>query len=234
MQIKNKDLALYLGFKLNKIGNEFSSDELEQLKELVINQYNSFNEFCEVDLDVLNFTKNLERLELKNFEITDEIINKIKNIDTLNKLSLDHCLIDDFNKIGDMDVDFLEIFNNKFLRTNFLKNKNYKGLLLSDSLSIDIENIKDMNNLSILNLTNSNIVNPSLIGNLKSLKILHIEKTDIEDITFLKDLPKLSEVGIDRDLYDYSYDIVSQLEDKDVLFLEKGIVPIKLENRKYR
>lgn len=234
MQIKNKDLALFLDLKLNKIGNEFSSDELEKLKELVLNQYNIFNEFSEVDIEVLDFTKNLESLDLKNFEITDEIIDKIKKIETLKKLSLDHCLIEDFNKIGDIDVDYLGISNNKFLNTDFLKNKSYKGLMLSDSLSLDIENIKDMDNLKILNLSNSNIVNPSLISDLKSLNILHIENTDIKDISFLKELPELNEVGIDKKLYDYSYDIVSQLEDKDVLFLEKGIVPIKLENRKYR
>ena len=53
MKIRNKNLALYLDFKLNKIGDEFTVSELEELKEFSLNQLNDFGEYEEVDLEIL-------------------------------------------------------------------------------------------------------------------------------------------------------------------------------------
>ena len=227
MKIRNKDLALYLGFKLNKIGNEFTVEELSNLKELSIDQLNTFGEYEEVDIEVLDNVPNVETLTFKNYKITDELLEKIKKLKNLKSIKFDRCLIDDFNKIGELDVEYLSITNNCFLRTDFLKGKDkYKGLVLTDSDLIDIENIKDMKNLEILYVSNSEVVNPDEIGNLENVQVLHIENTEIEDISFMKKMKNLSKVGIDKKLYIGCLDVAQELEEKGVAFLENGFVPI--------
>ncbi len=227
MKIRNKDLALYLGFRLNKIGDEFTIEELSDLKELVIDQLNFVGEYEEVDIDVLDNVPNVETLTFKNFQITDEIIEKIKKFKNLKTLKFDRCIIDDFDKIGEIDVEYLAITRNAFLRTDFLRGKNgYKVLELTDSDLIDIDNLIDMKNLERLYISNSDVENYKELGELENLKVLHIENTNIEEIGFMRDLNKLSEVGIDKKLYHSCYDVVVELQDRNVIFLENGFVPI--------
>lgn len=226
MKIRNDNLALYLGFKLNKIGNEFTAQELSNLKELNMNQLNDFEEYEDIDLEVLDYTPNLETLVLKNFEITPELINKLKNIKNLKSVSFERCIIDDFNLIRELDVDYLAITKNAFLRTDFLKGKKYKALVLTDSDLIDIDNIKDMEGLETLYVSNSNVKNPELIGNFSNLSILHIENSNIEDISFLKNMNNLRSLGINRNLYEMSKDTVNCLKERKVDFLDNGYIPI--------
>lgn len=234
MQIKNKDLAIYLGFKLNKIGNVFSEEELKELKELNLNQLDGFGDYQEIDIEVLDYASNLETLVLRNFEINDEIINKLKKMNNLKSISLDSCLIDDFNKIGELDLDYLSITNNRFLTTDFLKGKQYRGLIITDSDLIDINNIKDMAELEFLHISNSHVTNSEQIKNLKNLNIVHIEHSDIKDISFLQELPNLKTVGIDKEMYNNNTKTVVELENRNVEFLEDGLVPINEDNNKIK
>jgi Leucine-rich repeat (LRR) protein len=226
MKIRNENLALYLGFKLNKIGNEFTTEELGGLTELNLNQLNEFGEQEEVDVEVLDYTPNLETLTLRNFEITDELIEKIKKMPNLKSIAFDRCIISDFSKIGEIDVDYLSITNNRFLTTDFLKGKNYKALILNDSDNIDIANIADMEGLEVLYVTNSHVENPDMIGKLKNIRTLHIENSDIEDISFMGDMENLTTVGLDRDAYVRSEGTVTKLLDRDVRFYDNGFIPI--------
>lgn len=225
MKIRNKDLAIYLGFKLNKIGDEYSPLELSNLKELELNHFNSFNEYVDVDIEILNYTSNLESLTLKNFEITDEIIDAIKKYERLKLLSINHCIAD-FEKIAQIDVDYLSITDNALLRTDYFKDKNYKGLIVTDSDLIDIDNITHMKDLEFLHISNSNVVNYEKIENLKNLSTLHFDETNISNISFLLKLPNIKTVSLDKELYMKNIDIVNKLKEKDVLFIEKGYLPI--------
>jgi len=226
MKIRNENLALYLGFKLNKIGNEFTTEELGELTELNLNQLNEFGEKEEVDVEVLDYTPNLETLTLRNFEITDELIERIKKMPNLKSIAFDRCLISDFSKIGEINVDYLSISNNRFLTTDFLKGKKYKGLILNDSDNIDIANIADMEGLEVLYVTNSHVENPNMIGKLKDLRTLHVENSDIEDISFMQELEKLDTVGLDREMYVRSGSTINTLLDREVRFYENGYIPI--------
>ena len=69
--IDNSELANYLMFKLDKLENEFSEEELEQIEELVLNPYDINEEYHELDLDVLKYFKNLQTISFSNLLITD-------------------------------------------------------------------------------------------------------------------------------------------------------------------
>ena len=229
MQIKNNDLAIYLGFKLNKIGNEFTTSELSTLKELNMNQLDGFGEYQDIDLEVLDYTNNLESLVLKNFEITDDILDKLKKMNNLKSISFESCIIDDFNKIGELDIDYLSITENAHLRTDFLKDKKYRGLILDDSDLIDISNIHNMPDLELLHVSNSHVVNQDLLENLTNLSIIHVENSDINDISFLESLPKLITVGLDKEIYDNNLSTVTYLENNGVKILDQGLIPMNEE-----
>ena len=227
MKIRNKNLALYLGFKLKKIGDEFTVEELSELKELAINQLNDFGEYEEVDIEVLDNVPNVETLTFRNYRVTDELIERIKKLKNLKSIMFERCLIDDFDKIGELDVEHLSITKNCNLRTDFLRGKTkYKSLFLTDSDLIDIENLKGMDNLETLYISNSDVKNPEDIGTLGNVSVLHIENTNIEDISFMRNMEKLRSVGIDKRLYISCNDVVNELEDRNVEFLENGFIPL--------
>ena len=232
MQIKNKDLAIFLFFKLNKIGNEFSKNELATLKELTLNQLDIQGMVKDVDIEILDHTENLESITFKNFSITDEIIDKLKKIKSLKTVTFEKCIISNFDRIGELDLDYLCITNNRFIRTDFLKGKSYLGLVLTDSDLLDINNIQHMTSLSFLNVSNSHIENPNLIGNLQGLSIVHIENSDIKDISFLESLPNLRTVGIDKEKYDNNLDTIVKLKEKEVDLLEQGYIEISSDSKR--
>lgn len=225
MKIKNKDLAIYLGFKLNKIGDTYTPLELNELKDLELNHFNSFGEYVDIDLDILDFTNNLESITFKNFEIDDEIINKIKGYSKLKSLSFDHSLVD-FEKISQLKIDYLSITNNALVRTDYFKNNMYKGLIITDSDLIDIKNIEHMTDLEFLHISNSNVINYELLEKLKKISILEFDETNISDISFLLELPNIKKVSLDKELYIKNIDIIKELKKRNVTFFERGYLPI--------
>ncbi len=232
IKITNSNLALFLDYELNKIGNEFSDFELKKIKKLHIDLLNEFNEIENVDYKIFDYVTNVETLILKHFTITDTLIDKIKKYKNLKSISFETCIIDNFDKIGEINVDYLSITGNAFLRTDFLKGKNqYKGLILNDSDLIDIENLKDMKKLELLSVNNSDVQNPELISELSSLLSLYIENTNIDNVSFLENLSNIKQVGLDRELYISFIKDLEKLEENGTVFLENGYIPLIVDEK---
>ena len=120
-----------------------------------------------------------------NFEITDEIVEYLNKVN-LKELSLDNCKCFINNRLK-VDRLFVEVSNVN------LKNIDFKGLTVLESGTIDIS---DLNDLSELTLLNCNIVNSILLRNFKDCKIELVGCT-LDDDSIID----LENVKYDPDIY---------------------------------
>jgi len=160
--------------------------------------------------DVLSYTKNLKKFELKDFHLSQTIINEIGELSKLQELTLscydktnDDSVPLDFNGLG-------KLSNMKYLilsiRRNFKFNEfpsfiykltNLRKLILNGQHMPTIsKSFSKLTKLEYLELQDNDITTlPSNIGNLKKLKQLYLQGNQIEslpksfgNITALNDL----------------------------------------------
>lgn len=159
MKIMSESIADSIS--LNYDIEEFNDiSELDKVEELAINSYNYSLDIASFYPNELSYFKNLRECTFMNFEITDEIVDNLNKIN-LKVLSLDNCRCIINNRLS-VDRLFVEVSNVNF------KNICVKELTVLESGTIDIS---DLNDLSELTLLNCNIVNSSLLKNFKDCKI---------------------------------------------------------------
>jgi Leucine-rich repeat (LRR) protein len=117
---------------------------------------------------------------LLNFEGSN--LNRIKNMDALNKLThLEHLLVQ----------------RNNIKKIDGLENlENLKKLDLSKNNINCIENLQSLNNLEELDLSYNNINDIENLNSLKNLKKLNLESNSINNIDGLQDLNNLEELNL--------------------------------------
>ena len=71
IEINSRQLNNYLTYKLDKLEEQYTEEELKQVDELVIE--NDMN----LDLSVLKYFENLKTLEIRNLEINDNTLDII-------------------------------------------------------------------------------------------------------------------------------------------------------------
>ena len=76
INIENENLANYIMFKLDKVDNGFTEEELNKITEVVIN-YNNETDSSFVFLEELSKLKNLKTITLRNGYIFNDNYNKI-------------------------------------------------------------------------------------------------------------------------------------------------------------
>ncbi len=224
--IDNSELANYLMFKLDKLENEFSEEELEQIEELVLNPYDINEEYHELDLDVLKYFKNLQTISFSNLLITDFDFENLYKMPNLTGLSFDKCTFENINKIKSLNLLELSIINCDIEDLSFVYGLNtLKSLsILNGNLSLSkINNLKDLVFLEI----SSSKVNDIEKLTLPLLEELYIDETDINNLDIIIDLSNLKKLGLSREQYENNKSIIEVLQNKNVELLNDGIVPFE-------
>ena len=224
--IDNSELANYLMFKLDKLENEFSEEELEQIEELVLNPYDINEEYHELDLDVLKYFKNLQTISFSNLLITDFDFENLYKMPNLTGLSFDKCTFENINKIKSLNLLELSIINCDIEDLSFVYGLNtLKSLsILNGNLSLSkINNLKDLVFLEI----SSSKVNDIERLTLPLLEELYIDETDINNLDIIIDLSNLKKLGLSREQYENNKSIIEVLQNKNVELLNDGIVPFE-------
>lgn len=185
MKIMSESIADYID--INYDIEEFNDiSELSKVEELVINSYNYSLDIAPFYPNELCYFNNLKECTFMNFEINDEIINNLNNIN-LRELSLDNCKCSINSRLK---VDRLFVEGSSIN----LKNIDVKGLIVLESGTVNISDLN--NNMNELTLLNCDIVNCNLLRNFSNCKIKLVGcKLDDESII------NLENVKYDREMY---------------------------------
>lgn len=228
IKIENNILANYVMFKLDKIENEFTLEELDKVREIVID-YSDIDE--EIDnsfslLDELLKFRNIERITIRNGYIYNDSYRIFLQLNNLRKMVFEKCEFENVDLIVSLNLTGLSLIDCK------INNYNFIGTLLDiDRLCIvngqvDIDKINKLEGLISLQLSYSKIVSDNKEICLNNIEELYIDNTNIERFDFLLGLNHLKRVSIDREQYKMNKELFDKLMEGNVIVLYENMIQV--------
>lgn len=217
IKFESENLTNYIGFRLDKLEDEFTEEELNTLTELVIDYEPT------IDINLLKYFKNLETLELRNFDIDEHTIENIIFLKKLKNLKFQLCTIDSINKLNQINLTGLHLDCCEMKDYSIIyEMTNLTELSLTGQENIDINKINNLTNLKYLNISHTICTKDVL--NLKNIEELYIDNTNIENIEFTLDMPKLIKLGLSDSQYNNKTEIINKLKQKNIQIYDYGIM----------
>lgn len=231
-----KSLKGLYGGEDSYLNIDVSQNPLEDINELnnylgIIMKYSN-NE--SVDLSIFDDLENINILELKNNNIKDLSMLKIKSvysldlsenmqmtnldalikIENLNDLILNKCNISDITDIAKMkNLLTLELSYNNIINVDELNNlEKLESLSLANNSNLSGE--LSLNTLSILNLSNTNISNTNLFKKLSNLEYVNLSKNDLsyDELYEFHQTNQISQIILDNDEEKNTVDIETVID----------------------
>lgn len=216
MRIESFNLSNYIMFKLNKIDNEFSEEELNKIDEVIISSEDS--------LDDVSLFNNLSDLTICDKFIENNFFKILFNLKNLKSINFTRCEFENADLISSLNVSILDLVDCNI--------NNYKFIyIMSDLVSltvvngeIDLDLINRLKLLKYLNVSYSNVSNDRAYLKLNDLEKLYINNTSISNFTYLTNLINLKLLSVDEKQYENNLDIINKLKERNVDILSEGIL----------
>lgn len=192
-----------------------------EIKRLTLNQYDILGNRKELYFSQISGVTKLDELVIKNCEIKDDIINKISNLEIINRLVFINCIF---------DADF-DIKNAKSVRFDNCKNihkcvfeKGIEKLYIENCDYIDVKNIEILN-LIALRIENTKTKNLGKISNIKSLVYLYLNYIYLKEKINYDMLINLKKLDLSGSYVDNKEEYLEQFKEKqfELIFLEENL-----------
>lgn len=231
IKIDNENLANYVMFKLNKSGNKFTQEELNEIFEIVID-YRDEDDSSFVFLEELRKFNNLKSITLRYGFIHDDNYNIFSCLKNLSEIVFDNCKFEDADLIASLNINSLSLINCDIRSYDFIDSFDDLRELTIVSGNVKFSKINNLNKLRYLQLSYSNIINlfDNSILNIDSIEELYIDNTNINDFSFLNNMSKLKKVSIDAKQYENNKKIFNNLIKKNILVYNEDMVLFGSEN----
>ena len=189
--IKSEDFKELICIELDKdLIEDVSDEDLNKIENFTLNKYNISGELSDINLQEIQFLKNLKSLTVSAFDINNDFISIINNMPYLELVQFSFC---NFNtnlsispKIKNLIVDNPNSFNESIINNN--------EFIRIISHNFDFRKIINFTNIKDLYLQNCNITNIELLNNYTSLELLNIDGSKINNEQFLKQLSQKIEI----------------------------------------
>lgn len=225
IKIDSENLANYVMFKLNKSGNKFTQEELNEIFEIVID-YRDEDDSSFVFLEELRKFNNLKSITLRYGFIHDDNYNIFSCLKNLSEIVFDNCKFEDADLIASLNINALSLINCDIRSYDFIDSFDDLRELTIVSGNVKFSKINNLNKLRYLQLSYSNIINlfDNSILNIDSIEELYIDNTNINDFSFLNNMSKLKKVSIDAKQYENNKKIFNNLIKKNILVYNEDMV----------
>lgn len=228
INIKNENLANYLMFKLDKLDNSFTEQELDQITEVVIN-YEVEKDDSFIFLEELKKLKNLKTITLRNGFIDNDNYKIFLDLKHLSEFIFDNCGFENPDLIASLNLRSLELINCQINNYTFVSTIDSLEELSIVNGIIDIEKINLLKKLKYLQLSYSEIKDEKEL-NINNIEELYIDNTNIKSFDFLKKLTKLKRLSIDKKQYDNNKKLFDELMNNNILVLNENMVTFRGES----
>lgn len=228
VNVKNENLANYIMFKLDKLDNNFTEQELNQITEVVID-YNDESESSFAFLEELTMLKELKSITLRNGYIFNDNYNIFFNLNNLSEFVFENCEFENADLIASLKLKALSLINCKIENYAFVNLFELLEELTIINGEVEIGKINMLKNLKYLQLSYSNIVKNSNL-NIDKLEELYIDNTNIDNFNFLNNLLNLKRISIDKKQYKTNKRIFDDLMKNNILVLNENMVEFGDEN----
>jgi len=228
INIENKNLANYIMFKLDKIDNGFTEQELNQITEIVID-YSDEVDSSFIFLEELSQLKNLKAITLRNGYIFNDNYNIFLNLNALSEFTFENCEFENADLIASLKLKSLSLINCKIENYAFVNIFEFLEQLTIINGTIELEKINMIKKLKYLQLSYSNILD-NIELNIDALEELYIDNTNIENLNFLNKLFNLKRLSIDENQYNKNKNLIDKLINNNVIVLNENMVGFGGEN----
>ena len=117
--IENENLANYIMFKLDKIDNGFTEEELDKITEVVID-YKEETDSSFVFLEELLKLKGLKTITLRNGYIFNDNYNIFLKLNNLSEFVFENCEFENADLIASLKLKSLSLINCKINDYSFI------------------------------------------------------------------------------------------------------------------
>ena len=223
--IESENLLNQVLFKLDKLDNGFTKEELNKITDLVIN--------CEEETNINKTLKELllfsalEDLTIRNSDLSDDFLNELLDFKNLKSLTFEKCYFEDLNILSKLNVTSLSFKTCSIKDYSFIPN-NIKELSITNDI-VKMSVLNKLNNLEYLELSYSNIDMDESF-NLNKLNTLLIDNTNINDFDFINKLNDLKSISIDRNQYKENQELFKNLQSKGIKVYNESIVEFSGES----
>jgi hypothetical protein len=221
IRINNDNLANYAMFKLDKLENEFTEEELNSIEEITIN-YEDETDSSFVFLEELLKFKRLKSLTLRNGFIANDNYNIFIKLSNLREIVFDNCEFEEAIYIKKLNLKSLSFYNCKIFDYSFVNNFNNLEKLTITNGNLIINKINKLTNLKYLQISYSNILDDEDIS-INRLEELYIDNTNINSFDFLNNLNNLKRISIDSKQYKNNKELFDNLSQKGILVLNENM-----------
>lgn len=228
INIENKSLANYIMFKLDKVDNGFTEEELNEIIEVVID-YNNETDSSFVFLEELSKLKNLKTITLRNGYIFNDNYNIFLNLKNLSEFVFENCEFENADLIVSLKLKSLSLINCKIESYSFVNVLEDLYELSIINGTIEIEKLNRLKHLRYLQISYSNIIDNKDL-NINTLEELYIDNTNINNFNFLNNLLNLKRVSIDEKQYNSNKELFNNLIKRNILVLNENMVEFGGEN----
>lgn len=226
--IVNENLANYIMFKLDKVDNEFTEQEISKITEVVID-YNYEKDSSFVFLEELKKLKNINSITLRNAYIFNDNYNIFIDLKNLSEFVFENCEFENADLIASLKLKGLSLINCKIESYSFINVFESLEELTIINGKIEIEKINMLKNLKYLQLSYSNITD-NVDLKINELKELYIDNTNINNFKFLNNLLNLKRISIDEKQFNNNKNIFDVLMKNNILVFNENMVEFSGEN----
>ncbi len=226
--IDNENLANYIMFKLNKVDNGFTEQELNEITEVVID-YDKEIDNSFIFLEELRKLKKIKSITLRNGYVFNDNYTIFLNLNNLSEFVFENCEFENADLIASLKLKSLSLINCKiesYLFVNVLENLEELTIING---SIEIEKLNMLQHLKFLQISYSNITD-NIELNINTLEELYIDNTNINNFNFLNSLLNLKRISIDENQYNKNKVLFNNLIKSNILVLNENMVEFGGEN----
>lgn len=228
INIENENLSNYIMFKLDKVDNGFTEEELNKITEVVID-YNNESDSSFVFLKELLKLKNLKTITLRNGYIFNDNYNIFLTLNNLSEFVFENCEFENADLIASFKFKSLSLINCKIESYSFVNIiENLEELTIING-TIEMAKLNMLNHLKYLQISYSNITDNVQL-NINTLEELYIDNTNLNNFNFLNSLLHLKRISIDEKQYNNNKELFNNLIKKNILVLNENMVEFGGEN----
>lgn len=220
--IDNENLANYIMFKLDKVDNGFTEQELNEITEVVID-YDKEIDNSFIFLEELRKLKKIKSITLRNGYVFNDNYTIFLNLNNLSEFVFENCEFENADLIASLKLKSLSLINCKiesYLFVNVLENLEELTIING---SIEIEKLNMLQHLKFLQISYSNITDNNEL-NINTLEELYIDNTNINNFNFLNSLLNLKRISIDENQYNKNKVLFNNLIKSNILVLNENMV----------
>lgn len=201
-------------------------NDIEDIEEISIQDINLMQNKLNIDLTEISKLKNLKSISLKFFEITDEVIQAINQLQSLETIEFLMCIFNNKETLSEK-LKSVTIFNCQDFNIDMLKlNTTIEELQLVHSGIVDIADISNFKSLKYLKIAHCSAISIPSIDTLERLEQLYLNHIEMPyDINILK-MPNLKFISLsgsnvsDKEMYvkklkDQNKELIVEFEEND-------------------